>query len=299
MGVQGMNSYKKYMIGVVGLTLVCSLTACGKKTPAASGTQPAASGLEQVSIPADSASAETPAGVLKGTGTYEGQGDTTSVEITMEGQPVVFQLGHVDPAILDKLSTGDKVDFQYTEQKVQGDSGVKERTLTRLQQAGSPESGSGSVKLSEDANLSYVLGGTQQQRPAKLVRTDNYALYVPEGYSFDKASSKLTLDAHPDYFATITPLPEGYKLEYLKFEADEEMSDVGRVKEIKGADIVESMRDAELVMVGNGSVRKKQYIVKKFGTQGYVFRLDIPIGEPADEFLPLVYASLNSLVNLK
>ncbi|ANS75404.1 hypothetical protein AWM70_12945 [Paenibacillus yonginensis] len=299
-----MKNYRNYILGILSLMLVVALTACGKKSSEAEGTQPSPSGVENVAQSDNASNAAAPEGtdgLLQGTGEYQGQADTTSIEITVDGKPVVFQLGDLEASVLDGLQPGDPVQFQYKEKAVEEGSDVKVRTLTEIGKAGAAgdSGGAESGALPETKNLSVTLEGNQEQRPAKLFETEDYGIYVPEGFSFDKENNKLWLTAYPKYFATITKLPADYKLEYLKFEADEEMSDVGRVKELEKADIPESMRDAEAFMVGSGSVRIKQYIVKKFDGQGYVFRLEIPIGEPSEGFEPLAYASLNSLVNLK
>ncbi|GGA41344.1 hypothetical protein [Paenibacillus physcomitrellae] len=300
-----MRNYRNYILGILCLVLVVALTACGKKTSETEGTQPSPSNAENVAQSdnaSNSAAPESTDGLLQGTGEYQGQADTTSIEITVDGQPVVFQLGSLDAAALDALQPGDQVQFQYKEKAVEEGSDVKVRTLTEIGKAGAGGDAAGAVQggaLPETKNLSVTLEGSQEERPAKLFKTEDYGIYVPDGFSFDKENQKLSLTADPDYFATITKLPADYNLEYLKFEADQEMSDVGRVKEVPKEDIPESMKDAELVMAGNGSVRNKQYIVKVFDGQGYVFRLEIPVGEPSEGFQPLAYAALNSLVKLK
>jgi hypothetical protein len=164
-------------------------------------------------------------------------------------------------------------------------------------QAASSEAATETDSLPDMVNLSAVVKGNQVEQTARLTQAKGYAFYVPEGFTFDKDNNKLLLQSDPTYFATIYKLPADYKMEYLKFEADQEMSDVGRVKELQGTDVPESMRDADLFMVGTGSKRIKQYIVKTFNGQGYVLRLEIPVGETADEFAPLAYASLNSIVD--
>ncbi|WP_138495735.1 hypothetical protein [Paenibacillus pinistramenti] len=298
-----MSRHKPYLLIIFVLMLTLALTACGSNSPEANDTQPAASGLENVSQsvePSASASSDEADGVLKGTGKYVGLGDTSSIEIEMDGQPVVFQLGTVDESVINSLNSGDQVTFQYKEQEVEGDPGVKLRTLIQLQQGAGQSGSEGAAEaLPETKDLSVTLEGNTEERSAKLVQTDDYALYLPDGFSFDKENNKLYLTAYPEYFATIYKLPSDYNMDYLKLEADQEMSDNGRVKEITGDDVAEPMRDAKLVEIVNGPVRVKQYIVKELDGQDYVLRLEIPNGEPSEGFQPLAYAALNSLINKK
>lgn len=297
-----MSKRKSYMYPAICLALLVSLTACGgqEQTPSAGdGTQ---SFPLNVSEPQASSLEDTGAeGTLTGSGVYQGQGDTTSIEITVDGKPQVFQLGEVPDSVLDGIETGDKVQFEYTEQNVDQDDTLKLYTLVKLEKAGSePADGAADfADLPQEKDLSVTLEGNEEQRPAKLVQGNGYALYVPEGFSFDPKENKLSMDVDPHYFAAISKAPADSKLEYLKFEADQELSDVGRVKELTGDEIAQPMRDAQLFMLGDGSLKDKEYIVKTFGGQEYIFRLEIPVGEPSEGFSPLAYGALNSLVTLK
>ncbi|AWB45636.1 hypothetical protein DCC85_16485 [Paenibacillus sp. CAA11] len=301
-----MNKHRKAMLWTAALVLMLVLSACGKEkadAPTNNAATPPAQNKTTPNEPAHNDKDQNTVKTLKGTGEYVGQADTTSVEITVNGEPKVFQLGGDTESVLAELEPNDPVEFEYVEEPIEGDNTVKQLTLTKLQKAGSGAEGTGAAggqsgELPQTKQLNVTLEGNQEQRTAKLAQGDGFAIYVPEGFSFDSKAGKLTLDADPDYFATVTKLPSDYKLDYLALEADQELSDVGRVKTLKGDAIAEPMRDAKLFMLGDGSKRTKEYIVKEIGGQGYVFRLEIPVGEAAEGFGPLAFASLNSVVTL-
>ena len=143
--------------------------------------------------------------------------------------------------------------------------------------------------------IPIILHGGNDQRTAQLSKADGYTVYVPEGLTFNSGQNQLTYQSDADYYATIYKFPTATKIDYLKFEADEEMSDVARVMELQGSNIPEAMRGVDLFEQAKGSLRTKQYIVKTIAGQTYVFRLDIPVGDAAEAFTALAYASLNTV----
>lgn len=286
-------------VALCGLLLV-GLAACGNKeeTPAADNSANAGTSAEASQSPS-----KTGAGVetLSGTGAYEGQADTTSIEVTVNGEPMVFQLGEVPASVLDQIQPGDPVTFEYTVRAIEGGGDTQQYVLTKLAKAGEETTGGTAVNkagLPAEKNLDVILDSGVEQRKAKLAVGNGYALYVPEGFTFDASAGELTLDANKKYLASITSLSGDFKLEYQRFEGDQEVADVGRVKELKGDKIPAPMQDADLFMLGDGSVRDKEYIVKTFEGQAYVFRLDIPSGDQAKDFRAYAYAALNSIVTL-
>lgn len=95
------------------MTASASPSASPSSSPDGGGESPSAS--PSASAPANSN--ET----LEGTGTYNGLGDTNSIEIQFNGEPTPFR---IDPDTADKLAdweAGTPVKFQYKESTIEAD----------------------------------------------------------------------------------------------------------------------------------------------------------------------------------
>ncbi|MNC59969.1 hypothetical protein D3C75_1098140 [compost metagenome] len=104
----------------------------------------------------------------------------------------------------------------------------------------------------------------------------------------------------PDYEVEIEKLPSDYNLDFLKMDAKEELSETGEVKELTKKELsTGSMNDAQLYMMSQNDKKTQYYIVKELDGNGFIFRVNAPIGEPSEGFLPMAYASLNSIMNEK
>ncbi|WP_223068556.1 hypothetical protein [Paenibacillus caui] len=135
-----MNKRSNCMLWTLSLLLILTLTACSKETNSAKGSEPPASSAQNASKPpASSAQDQDTSEVQKGSGQYVGQADTTSIEITVNGEPFVFQLGDVTQETLDTLEPEDAVNFEYVEKKIDGEDTLKQRVLTKLEKAASAD----------------------------------------------------------------------------------------------------------------------------------------------------------------
>ncbi|MNI21144.1 hypothetical protein D3C73_746500 [compost metagenome] len=132
--------------GLVLTLLLLVLTACGKettngseasKTPAPISTvQPSTAPSVVPSSTPTAAPTATPKAdeqaVKKGTGTYVGQADPHTVEITVNQNATAFQLDENTMDQVKTLKQNDAVQFEYTEKAVPGDNKVKQLTLTKI-----------------------------------------------------------------------------------------------------------------------------------------------------------------------
>jgi len=73
----------------------------------------------------------------QGTGIYNGQMDSHSIEIQTADGPTAFQLADGMDAVLEKLTEDDPVAFEYVEQAIEGDDTNKQLVLTKLEKAAS------------------------------------------------------------------------------------------------------------------------------------------------------------------
>jgi hypothetical protein len=50
-------------------------------------------------------------------------------------------------------------------------------------------------------------------------------------------------------------------------------------------------------MMSQNGKKTQYFIVKELDGNGFIFHIDAPVGEPSEGFLPMVYASVNSIKN--
>ncbi|MBY9080419.1 hypothetical protein KIH86_07070 [Paenibacillus sp. HN-1] len=98
--------------------------------PSASAAAPSA---EPSAAPGQSAPAES--APISGTGVYNGQIDSHSIEIETKDGPVAFELGEGLENVPDTLNEEDKIVFEYVDRAVPGDATLKQHVLTKLAKA--------------------------------------------------------------------------------------------------------------------------------------------------------------------
>jgi len=128
-----MNMKKKLLIIAVLAGFMAVLGACGSNAPSDQPPETQTEGTPDGSESGDQNQdePEQPAATLKGTGTYVGQVDNNSIEITVDGEPAVFRFGdQFDRSVLDDLEPNAEVEFEYTEQPIEDD--LKVLLLSKL-----------------------------------------------------------------------------------------------------------------------------------------------------------------------
>ena len=140
--------------------------------------------------------------------------------------------------------------------------------------------------------------GITEKRPVTLAQTKGYSLYVFEPMAFDAEDHELTMKIDPEYKVGIEKLPSDFNLDELKLDANGELSEVGKVKELTPEQLSNGpMKDAQLFMMSQNGKKTQYVIVKELDGNEFVFHIDAPVGEPSEGFLPMVYASVNSIKN--
>lgn len=285
--------------------MMLALTACGGNTPAVApgeGNIPTASASPQpteiTSTMEPSQPDSEPSEVIKGIGIYVGQIDNHSVEIKTEGGPTAFELGAGTENATETLNMDDPVIFEYVEKSVEGDETLKQRVLSKLVLADENSSSQSSPgdALPQSKKLKLELEGMPEEKTAELVNAKGYSLYVFDIFTFDSVSNKLAMKVDPQYFAEVIKLPSDYNLDYLQLEGEQYLAATGNIKKLKQSEIPGPMADAALYLSASGSSVTREYIVKELEGQGYIFKLNIPRGEPSEGFSPHVFSSLNSIV---
>jgi len=285
--------------------LMLTLTACGGKSPEAATENNNTPTATVAPAPTESASptasakpAEEPE-VIKGSGTYVGQIDNHSVEIKTEEGPVAFELGAGTETAVESLELDDPVVFEYVEKSVEGDDTLKQRVLSKLSKAdGSSGSGpAAGADLPQSKKLKLSLEGNVEEKTATLASGDGYSLYVFDLFNFDAGSNKLAMKIDNKYYAEIIKLPSDFNLDYLLQEGKRELASTGKVQVLQESERPELMSDARLYLSAGGTNITKEYIVKEIDGQGFIFKINTPMGEPSEGFTPHVLASLDSVVN--
>ncbi|WP_110931847.1 hypothetical protein [Paenibacillus bouchesdurhonensis] len=265
------------LFAAVLLTLSLSLTACSKTDSPANPPDEAAQAEE----------------TKQGTGQFVGLMDNHSVEIVVNGEPTAFQMDASIAAIAEGLAPNESVEFEYVEKAIDGEDTLKQLFLTKLVRVSQSDS---PVGLPATKQLEVELEGMKEARNANLAEGNGYALYVFDIFTFDSKTDTLSMNYDPNYKVKIVKLPSDYKTDELLSEANKQLSKNGQVEEVQSDVMDRFMKDTSVFLEAVGNDLTQQYIVKEIDGQGYAFELIIPHGEATEGFVPLAYATLNSIV---
>jgi hypothetical protein len=240
----------------------------------------------------------TQAELREGSGVYIGQIDPHSIEIEAGGTPIVFQLGEGVADALDGVNPNDPVKFKYTEQPVEGDDTLKVLTITELVRAEGANAGADVAQLPETKQLEVELEGMPETREAKKAVGTGYAIYVFPQFTFDPETNRMSMNVDPDYYVDIVKLPAGYKPDEVRAEGEAWVKEgAGTVEEWTGDRIYKPMRGASLYLTGQKTGLTRTWVVKTIDGADYALKFNQPQGEASEGFLPLAFASVNSIVN--
>lgn len=276
-----------------------SLVACGNSNPAA---QPPVNNMDEQSPAPEQQPNESAA--IEAEGILTGWADPHTVEIRVNEKPMSFQVSEDLQKSLDDIDDEDSVRFKYVEKTI--DATTKQLVLTEIAKMESSDDNNGSDaggKVTSDrpktAELEVTVEGMTEKRPVTLAQAKGYSLYVFEPMAFDAEDHELTMKIDPDYEVEIEKLSADYNLDVLKMNAKEELSETGEVKQLTAEQLSNNgpMKDAKLYMMSQNDKKTEYFIVKELDGNGFVFHIHAPIGEPSEGFLPMAYASLNSIMN--
>ncbi|MDQ0171262.1 hypothetical protein [Paenibacillus tundrae] len=297
-----MRSTMNISASILVLMMGFSLVACGNSNPA---VQPPTNNTgEQTPAPAPE---EQPAegDVIEAEGILTGWADPHTVEIRVNDEPMSFQVEESVQPLFDDIDDEDPVRFKYVERTFAGDTTikqlvVKEITKVEVDDDRASTGANGMSNRPKTSELEVTVEGMTEKRPVTLAQGNGYSLYVFEPMAFDADENELTMKIDPDYEVEIEKLPSDYNLDFLRMDAKEELSETGEVKELTKKELsTGSMNDAQLYMMSQNDKKTEYYIVKELDGNGFIFRVNAPIGEPSEGFLPMAYASLNSIMNEK
>ncbi|MBD2867767.1 hypothetical protein [Paenibacillus arenilitoris] len=99
--------------------------------------EPDVSGAEPTESPDNSGEAtEEPANepVISGEGTYSGMMDSHSIEIETADGAIALQIPEELSTTIDSIPADAKVKFEYTEKAVEGDAGLKQNWLVKIEE---------------------------------------------------------------------------------------------------------------------------------------------------------------------
>ncbi|MGC5773944.1 hypothetical protein [Paenibacillus pabuli] len=291
-----MNISVSFLVLVMGFSLV----ACGNSSPSA---QPPANNTEE-QTPAPGQQPEESA-VIEAEGILTGWADPHTVEIRVKEEPMSFQVGEEVQKSLDDIDDEDSVQFKYVEKAIEGDTTTKQLVLTEIIKVESEEDSSGSnaggnvtSNRPKTSELEVTVEGMTEKRPVTLAQDKGYSLYVFEPMVYDADDHELTMKIDPDYEVEIEKLPSDYNLNELKVDARKELSETGKVKQLSKKELSNGpMKDAALFMMAQNNKKTEYFIVKELDGNGFAFHIHAPVGEPSEGFLPMAYASLNSIIN--
>ncbi|OME98071.1 hypothetical protein MHI48_22230 [Paenibacillus sp. FSL H7-0942] len=288
----------KVSASLLVLLMGFSLVACGNSNPAA---QPTVNNTEEQSPAPEQQPNESAA--IEAEGILTGWADPHTVEIRVNEKPMSFQVSEDLQKSLDDIDDEDSVRFKYVEKTI--DATTKQLVLTEIAKIESSDDNNGSnaggtvtSDRPKTSELEVTVEGITEKRPVKLAQAKGYSLYVFEPMAFDAEDHELTMKIDPDYEVEIEKLPANYNLDALKMDAKEELSETGEVKQLTAEQLSNGpMKDARLYMMSQNDKKTEYFIVKELDGNGFIFHIQAPIGEPSEGFLPMAYASLNSIMN--
>lgn len=288
----------KVSASLLVLLMGFSLVACGNSNPAA---QPTVNNTEEQSPAPEQQPNESAA--IEAEGILTGWADPHTVEIRVNEKPMSFQVSEDLQKSLDDIDDEDSVRFKYVEKTI--DATTKQLVLTEITKIESSDDNNGSnaggtvtSDRPKTSELEVTVEGMTEKRPVTLAQAKGYSLYVFEPMAFDAEDHELTMKIDPDYEVEIEKLPANYNLDALKMDAKEELSETGEVKQLTAEQLSNGpMKDARLYMMSQNDKKTEYFIVKELDGNGFIFHIQAPIGEPSEGFLPMTYASLNSIMN--
>lgn len=290
-----MNISASLLVLVMGFSLV----ACGNSSPTA---KPPANNTEE-QTPAPGKQPEESA-VIEAEGILTGWADPHTVEIRVKEEPMSFQVGEDLQKSLDDIDDEDSVQFKYVEKAIQGDTTIKQLVLTEIAKVesndgnGTNAGGNVTSDRAKTSELEVTVEGMTEKRPVTLAQGKGYSLYVFEPMVYDADDHELTMKIDPDYEVEIDKLPSDYNLKELKVDAKKELSETGAVKQLSEEKLSNGpMKEAKLFMMSQNNKKTEYFIVKELDGNGFAFHIHAPVGEPSEGFLPMVYASINSIMN--
>ncbi|WP_434749999.1 hypothetical protein [Paenibacillus amylolyticus] len=284
---------------LVVLLMGFSLVACGSSAPV---LQPSVNNTKETSPAPEQKPEES--NVIEAEGILTGWADPHTVEIRVNDKAMSFQVSEEMQKSLDDIDDEDSVRFKYVEKTV--DISTKQWILTEIAKIASADddktgSGAGDTITSDrpkTSELEVTVEGITEKRPVNLAQAKGYSLYIFAPMEFDAEDHELTMKIDPAYKAEIEKLPSDFNLDYLKMDAKEELSKTGEVKELMAEQLSNGpMKDARLFMMSQNDKKTQYFIVKELDGNGFIFHINAPIGEPSEGFLPMVYASVNSIMN--
>lgn len=290
-----MNISASLLVLVMGFSLV----ACGNSSPTAQS--PANNTEEQT--PAPGKQPEESA-VIEAEGILTGWADPHTVEIRVKEEPMSFQVGEDLQKSLDDIDDEDSVQFKYVEKAIQGDTTIKQLVLTEIAKVesndgnGTNAGGNVTSDRAKTSELEVTVEGMTEKRPVTLAQGKGYSLYVFEPMVYDADDHELTMKIDPDYEVEIEKLPSDYNLNELKVDAKKDLSETGAVKQLSEEQLSNGpMKEEKLFMMSQNNKKTEYFIVKELDGNGFAFHIHAPVGEPSEGFLPMVYASINSIMN--
>lgn len=288
----------KVSASLLVLLMGFSLVACGNSNPA---EQPPVNNTEEQSPAPEQQPNESAA--IEAEGILTGWADPHTVEIRVNEKPMSFQVSEDLQKSLDDIDDEDSIRFKYVEKTI--DATTKQLVLTEIAKIESSDDNNGSnaggtvtSDRPKTSELEVTVEGMTEKRPVTLAQAKGYSLYVFEPMAFDAEDHELAMKIDPDYEVEIEKLPANYNLDALKMDAKEELSETGEVKQLTAEQLRNGpMKDAKLYMMSQNDKKTEYFIVKELDGNGFIFHIQAPIGEPSEGFLPMAYASLNSIMN--
>lgn len=273
------------LLGV--LLLSGALAACGNESDTASQSEPADSAATT-----NNSSIEEPA--TAPTEDEAADDQAASDNKTTDGKTADDKTN----ASADEKSKDDEANSDAATDQ-ESDSAPKTATIAQKDPADASKQGEKGAGADRPKTETFQIAtaDSTDSVTGKLQEGYGYALYAMEGLEFDAESNRLSMTSNPDYYAIITPLEKGYALATLRNEAKTALKAYGTPSVLKGEKIPAALSGSRLFLSAENEAGTGQAVLWETPSGGYDLKINIPTGEDADAFAPLVYASLSTLAD--
>ncbi|MFD2611013.1 hypothetical protein [Paenibacillus gansuensis] len=295
------------MVGV----LAVSLAACSKE-PAASPPADTANEQNQQNqgnqqnqqnepAPEPSTPSETKSDPVSAKGTFNGAIDNHTIEIDMDGVPQAFQLDESVQDTVKKLKEKESVEYQYYEltTKMEDGTEVKQLVITQITQSNASADTGVKKPLPAAKEITMELEGMKETHTGKLAESaSGYFMYTLPGYTLtsEEPGRDLLYPVKNDtYFTRIEQLGDQPDFTVIRKNAEEELSELGNVQEMRTENLTEAAKDSKFFLhAGDAKLTKNVFVLPVDG-QWFKFTMNIPQGEAGEGVGPSVWAMIGTM----
>ncbi|MBY6036431.1 hypothetical protein KUV80_07190 [Fictibacillus nanhaiensis] len=223
-------------------------------------------------------------------GIYVGQVDSNSIEVQAGGETLVLRLTDDVRETVAGLEDGAKVSIVYKKNE------NEQWVLENITAADSDTNEKLTTKL-----LQFMVNDSMIEKEASLTESEqDYYFYKVEDFEFTAEEPRKDLlfaSAFAETFVRIEPLSPDASLDDLKKWANEELSAIGKVKEVDGSETAgPAFKNTSLFLTASKDSFKKYIVIQELKSGDMMkYTINLPQHEKSVEWEQAVWAMLATL----